>query len=900
MSKKITIILILIIFTVGIGSGLYYINTVFIPKYVKEKITTGLKSLTQGNVTIENIHFDLFRGIVISGLLLSEKDNPKITLCSIKEASISFLIWPFFSEKKIILPSIELKSAVFNIIRHKDNSLNVTYLFDKLKTKGQGASIPILLVQTIVVRDSSVSFKDETFETAIPTQLKNINMTVRWAWNKIILDGTCELMRQKQKTDVHLRASYDLKKQRTNIDLLTNNLDLKLYSEYLTPLPVTFETGQLTELKLICAFDTRNIEAKIDLSSKPIGIIKDKNFSIKDCKLSGHAFLHSPIADFARMVYEGKLVVESGSFSSKEPVKSEGKIEKSTIDFSGDTKSVRSTSSLNFSDAKIEKDALKSDHINAEAKVLSSLAFNPEENFKPSFEGEVKIKNAEVSGVPKIGSITEITSTLKFKDSEITIEDLLAKLLDTHVKAKGTLKQNVLDLDLSGDFDLKQIAPLVSGELKLPPYEVDGTTTLDLHVTSNLSQGSIPFISGEAALKNVQLRFTENNFRISTDQGSVKFDTKNESLRWHLPILRYLTQEYSFDGNLKNFKKPAISGMITGKDLKLHADLTKDGEIITFSALKGQFKKSEVNLEGICDFKKNLKLTGTILLDFADLKDLALQWQEKIGKMGLSGECFVKTEISGPSNDYSLWNIKANGSSKMIKLYGLRFQNVRLDYSQTQRKGFINGLSFSAYKGQGFIRGHFDFSKKNIPYWLRVVLENVDLELLKLDTPMKDKAYSGILAMNVSLTGEGEDLDSIKGDGSFTIKNGNVCEFNPLKGLGNFLFIPRFNCLLFTQAQGDFSIHNSQVWTDNLELLGPDIGLMAEGKITFGGDLDFIVNTQINQPQIKGQENQPTTSKGSLTAIKLTGTVDKPKYKLEPIGENIMKKLGEIFSNIVP
>ena len=126
-----------------------------------------------------------------------------------------------------------------------------------------------------------------------------------------------------------------------------------------------------------------------------------------------------------------------------------------------------------------------------------------------------------------------------------------------------------------------------------------------------------------------------------------------------------------------------------------------------------------------------------------------------------------------------------------------------------------------------------------------------------------------------------------------------------MKGLGDFLFIPRFSSLIFTHAQGDFTIQDSTITTDNFELLGTELGLIVEGKMTFSGNLDFLVNTQIPKTSIGPLKEFPPAAgeiskAANLTAIKLTGTVQNPKYKLQPIGENIMKKLSDLFSNITP
>ena len=175
---------------------------------------------------------------------------------------------------------------------------------------------------------------------------------------------------------------------------------------------------------------------------------------------------------------------------------------------------------------------------------------------------------------------------------------------------------------------------------------------------------------------------------------------------------------------------------------------------------------------------------------------------------------------------------------------------------------------------------------------------------------MKNKTFYGILGLNISISGVANDVKSLKGESSLVIKNGNLLEFNPLKGLVSFFFIPHFGNIVFTHAQGDFTISDGFITTDNLELLGPELGLIAEGKMSFSGDLDFLVNAQAIQPGQKetageqagiiGKTTEVVAKAGSLTGIKISGTINKPKYKIQPIAENIIKKVGDILSNLVP
>ena len=900
MRKKI-ILIILSVFLAAVAGGLYYMNKIVIPTVVKAKITTGLSDLTSGKVSMEKISFNLFKGVVITDLVLFEKDNPGVKLCSVKEASATFLILPFFKEKKIIVPTLKVKNMTFHLTRQKDNSLNISYLLEKFKPSGS-SQVPSLLVKSVRVSDSSVLFSDLTYATPVLITLNIDNLSSNISWNKAILDAGGQVGRDDKKTDIRIKGSYIYAKKVFNGNLVLENLYLESYKEYFKELPLTLESGHILEAKADFSMDDKSINglagARLDALS-----IGQKGYHLKSGGLDITLSIQGPRDDLKKISYKGRVNLESGLFSMQEPLYAECKVEKSSLDFLADQTAVKLALNLKAAGINGRKEKIKLSSASLEADVNAAVPYVQNENISLSYSGTLAIKSGEISGIQNLDKISEIFSTIKFNNSDLLIEDSSAKILETPVKVQGHFKQNVLTLDVSGDFDLKKLLTLLPKEVSLPSYEASGDTNLNVRITSDFSKGGVFFFSGQAELNEARLRLSENNLNFETPRGQIKFDTEQENLKWHFPSIKYVDAFYSFDGSLKGFKNPAVSAMVTGKDLKVQTDLIKTEQSVDFSSLKGQFRNSKFNLKGRWDLKENMKANGTVSLDLADLKFFAPQSKETLEKLGLTGQCRIDAQVSGPLKDYRLWDVKADAQSSVIRCYGLKFKNVKLNYSQIKHNGFINDLSFESYNGRGSIKGNINLKSKNFTYSLKGILQDIDLSLLKVDTSLKDKTFFGIFSLNISLQGISSDLNTLKGDGAFTIKDGNVCEFNPLKGLGDFLFIPGFEKIVFTNAQGDFVIQDGFISTDNTELLGAKLGLIVEGKMSFGGDLDFLVNTQIpltGQTWANSEVGQAISKAGSMTAIKITGTTKEPKYKLQAIGENIMKKLGDLFSNITP
>lgn len=896
MHKKKIVLIVLAFLLAGLAAGLYYVNATLLPTIVREKITTGLATFTGGQVTMEKVSFDLLRGIVVSNLTLYEKDNPRNALCSVKEASASFLILPFFKQKQIVVPSLKLKSATLRVIRQKDKNFNLSYLWDKFKqappAKAGPGKPPAFFIKSIEISDASVLFTDASFETPVSVTLKLLRLTYKMSWNRMVLETSAEISKDRKITSLHVAALYSLTHQSLKADLWVKNLDLKLYSPYLQGLPAALDKGELAELKATCVMEGQNIKADAAFRFDHLSLHKE-GAALKEAALDGTLSALSPRDDFKKCGYQGRLNVKEALLSLAAPVAAQGSIERSAVDFTGTLQDLKLNMDLNGSGISVQKDNFKLTKGSAAGKLSVNMP-------RLSYEGTVAVKSADIAGLPSIDTATQIISTLKIKNTDITLEKTTAKILETPVTLSGSLKNNILSLDAAGAFDLTKLLPLLGKETRLPALELSGMTDLSIHYVCDLSKKETPAVSGEASLTKVTLALNDPKTTFSADKGLFRFDTQNENIRWHFDSVIYNGAAYGFDGSLKGFKTPLIHASIIGEDIKILTEFTKREEVLDFASLKGHLRRSAFDVTGSVRLKNDLDLSGTVILDLGDLKNILPQNRKTLEKMGLAGQSVIRADITGPTNNYKLWNIKANASSRLVILYGLRINNVALDYTQINQEGFINNMTFGAYQGKGQVKGRLQFLKNNIGYSLQGILQDIDLDRLKLDTGLRDKTFYGILGLNISVRGNAAEPKSADGQGNLVIKNGNLWEFNPLKGLGNFLFIPRFTNIVFTNAQGDFAIKDGFVATDNFELLGTELGLIAEGRMSFSGDLDFLVNTQVIPAGPLGKVTEAVTKAGSLTAIKITGTVQEPKYKLQAIGENIMKKLGDLLSNIAP
>jgi hypothetical protein len=888
-NKKMIIISILAAFCAVVTGGIYYVNKTLLPTIVKEKIISGVSAVTGTKVTLENVRFNLFRGIIITNLTLFDRDNPEEKLCSIKEASATIFLLGFLKEKKIIIPGLKVNSLEINMIRKNDGSFNFAYIIDRLKTQPASSKMPAVLIKALRLTHSLVHFTDRTIETPWNADLRVPQLTINASWQKAMGQASGTIVKDNKTIEFQAKASYAYATGRLTADTNVKGADLMLFKEYLKNLPVALESGQCDTLEVAYVRDSKTCDIQALCGFSSLSLHKE-DIVLKNAKGSATLLCQNPPGDFSKASYQGDVKLENADFASQTIIEAKGLIAASSCAY--EINPGKNALSLNLNAAAIN--AQKNGIMIHDAILQTSAKIN----LSPfACEGTAQVKSPEISGLPQIGKLSDVSAKFQFKNDAIVIQELLTKILDTAVAAQGTLTGTLLELNIDGDFDLEKIAKCLPEDLDLPAFEISGTAETKARIKTDMAQQGPPAIDGETILKNVGLEFPENKIALETDIGRLKFDTAKENVEGHFEAVKYRGQNYSLDGNLKGFKTPSISAMIIGADAKLQIDLTKEENLLRVTSAKGSFRNSAFDLSGELDAHHDLRATGTATLACEDLTFFWPEGKNTLKQTDLKGTCSLSADITGPVSDFKLWRVKSKGSSDELSLYGLKLQNIQMDYVQIERQGFLNGLLFDAYGGKGAFKGKFDFAERGILYALQMLLNTIDLSKVKMDTPLKEKNYYGILDMKVSVQGTGSDLNSLKGGGSFTVKEGNLWEFNPLADLGSFIFKPGFNKISFTSGQADFTLQNGAVATDNLELFGPTLAIMAEGHVTFGGELNFLINTQVPQ---QGQPMDVISKAGSLTAIKVTGSVKDPKYKIQPIGENIMKKLGEMFSNITP
>jgi hypothetical protein len=135
-----------------------------------------------------------------------------------------------------------------------------------------------------------------------------------------------------------------------------------------------------------------------------------------------------------------------------------------------------------------------------------------------------------------------------------------------------------------------------------------------------------------------------------------------------------------------------------------------------------------------------------------------------------------------------------------------------------------------------------------MPYELALNIENTDLHKFKMDSPLKMDEINGKFFLTTMAHGKLTDFkNSLQATGSLAIRDGFLGEFNLFKGLLGILNeAMRLEQVMITDVEGNFTIKDQKINTDNLRLKGPTIVLISKGWINFDQLCDLNVKVDLS------------------------------------------------------
>ncbi|TRZ96115.1 AsmA family protein [bacterium] len=522
---------------------------------------------------------------------------------------------------------------------------------------------------------------------------------------------------------------------------------------------------------------------------------------------------------------------------------------------------------------------------------------------KLGFSGNCDIRQADITGLEFLGEVKNLYGKLAFSERSLIAESLKAELLGKQFEIKLGIKDfNTPVLNINTVLDLSFLPAIAKDKFNFSMISsASGKAALSLKLHPD-SQG-VWGIQGSADITGGGLKLGKQNIPVENISAALEFS--QQSVNWSNMKFKYQGIDYQSSGTLSDFVSPGIELKLSSSDLSLAAAFNLAGKQIKLSQLKGKYLDSAFSLEGNIDnsdaAKPRLDLSGKINFALEDLIKILNKQYPAIKAMRPSGHLDTQFSLTGDISDFKNCFIRAKLSSNDFSLYGLNSQDLSLDYLQEQRIIKISSLRIAFYDGAIEGAGSMNLDTVNLPYHLEMQANGVKLEKLKKDTLSRNKDISGTLQAEVKLSGYSNDFDKLTGSGSVQVKEGRLWELNLFQGLGKLLFARDFASIVFSECRAAFSINNKFVYTDNLRLRSNIANLSGPLKIGFDSSLEAALDVEILSELVplsgtlKDIATVVVGKAGIFGVIKLSGTLQQPKYIFKPAVTNIIKGLTDVL-----
>jgi len=822
--RKFIFILFLIIVLLAIPTaiGLHYLNTTYLPKVIKTRITQEASAKLNIDVQIEDIKFNIFKGIIFHKVNIKSKDNPDAQL-QIERASATFLILPFFSQKKVIFPSVNIYSPKIDLIRYQDNKFNFQDLMPKQMGQDKAPLAYSILIYRVDIFDSEINFLDQTIEPSISRTLKLDSLgTQIYPWGvNFNLRGS--LVDNTQTSSLSLSGNYNLEKKELKVSSQLNKLDLLSYLAYFN-IPMSIKSLLLDNINSECVLT----ENSLKITNKA---------DITDAHLVTGAYL----------VKDKTLITDATA-----------KLQADVI------LDIKNTADLSYF---IHLDDVKANLIT------------------PQIPEKVKIEYAKFEISPDKAII---------KNSKISA-------LQTKLSIKGEIsnfKNPAYNIRLQADIDLSTAKDFLRIHFEaINPIILEGKADIDISALK--SQDDDIKFKGSIDFKNAAVKTIDSPFELNELNGVVNFE--EQKIEWSNLSFKLFDKFFYSKAVILDLPLPLINLELYNDKINIHTKLrARQKNLYDIEYLKGNFHNSKFEISGDLNIKDkthydiDLDLEG--LIDLEDLKQIEIIPQEQLSKINARGICSIDGRIQGNAKYPTLLTSQVNLNTNELSVYNYKVNNVDIKLAQENQQIKIPSSQCDFYGGTLSINGLIDLEKETFPYALKVFGENIELSKIKRDIPIDDKLLKGSLSSTIILSGQMDSIQDLKAQGEFLIQDGYLWNFNPLKELGDFLFIPRYESLVFKEATGNFNITNNKISLTDVVLSSNVLLLTCEGTIDFKGNLDLDITPKAISDITENLDEYEKffagifSEAGGVVSVKITGTVRDPKFKKKIILMQVLDK----------
>ncbi|OGL39713.1 MAG: hypothetical protein A3C43_05245 [Candidatus Schekmanbacteria bacterium RIFCSPHIGHO2_02_FULL_38_11] len=691
--------------------------------------------------------------------------------------------------------------------------------------------------------------------------------------------------------------------------------------------------------------DVNNVDMLLRNNLSPIKIVKG-NISMKDGELI-FANLNGTFGKSPLQLTSGKIL---SIYKSPELI----------LNLKGNTRIYEITEffKAGFMPKSVSAEARKIQSSNGFANLNLSIGKLLKENSPFSYSGELVLNGGSFLYQKLNFPFYNLNGIVKFNSDEININNLAAKIKDSRITLKGTIKDyrknsSSVSLSFNGNISSAVIKPFFGkNSEKIKP---DGFLELSIKAKGKTIS---PNLIGKIDL-------SEMGYKIGEGFSKQKFHPNELSIEGHLFEKNTLhidkstiilgTNELTATGDIYDFKSPSLSISLKSKgfDLKeaqqsfpflfrhdttgkLAGEIKILGKVSDVKELKlsPNFGLEDVTFK-IGKFRETLnKIDGNITFDKDSLSlsntDITIGKSRLILNGRISNFKTPKMDFDIKSPSLNLNDFFTKETADKDKREGFKFSNLelsdlagRLDYNNGLVS--IENLKSKCWDGNIILNGMFDFSRKNeYRFQFSNETKNNDIKKILGYLGIKDSDMRGKIDIKGNLGSLGENGEEIKnnlnGNISIDSKNGKIKKtglnifskvltfFNVFKWHEFWIKDVQVNGMPYKNLTGDFLIKNGIVSTENLFLDGNAMKISAIGSIDIPkGTIDMKLGVQplstvdtivSNIPvigYILGGENKSIV----IAHFKVTGDLKNPDVESIPIqslGTGILGIFKRIFT----
>ncbi len=521
--------------------------------------------------------------------------------------------------------------------------------------------------------------------------------------------------------------------------------------------------------------------------------------------------------------------------------------------FNLDDDIIKISTALNTSRGKLILDNHKTIEANPQLKFTLQMPLNAPQQL--TYKGSITLSDASIRGFPFIQLLNNVELDADFQNDEAAINALSADVLDTNVRVYGTVNnfQNPI-LNITAETDelnlakIKDLSPQMVDQYGL---SLEGTSVVKVKFEGLASDPLAGKILAVASLKDVSAYSSKFHQRINNITGVI--EATPDSLKWRDFTATYLGKNYTLSGTLDNFKTPKIIATLNGPGLLVQATLAKNNDLITINSLTGKYLNAAFDSKGtitmvagtgpVFDINSNVSL---LLEDL--VKNLPAREKKSIQSLNPMGTISMTADLKGTAMDWKNYHLNAAITSPVVTLMGYRLTDMKISVEQSESK--VKNLTFDGklYDGTVHAVGSLDLSAKGMPYDLALNIDGTDLHKLKMDSPLKMEEVNGKFYLTTLAHGTATDFkNNLHATGSMAIRDGFLAEFNLFKGLLSILNEAlRLGQVMITDVEGNFTVDDQKINTDNLRLKGPTIVLLGKGWVNFDQVCDLNVTVDLS------------------------------------------------------